>query len=181
VEKVDVSREQLLSQVKTKVEEKTLMEIKKARTIQSADLSLVELGKRLVQVFDEQLADDWMKITHVIIENQISPIANRMKTLQGMLLQYFILRLPPTTHLECVSSANKLRCPSLVTNHTLISSNNKYKDNKQNSVALGSHLLEMNIQTASWIPFVATHKKKDDLFDALLQGVAYMYLMKARV
>ena len=30
--------------------------------------------------------------THVIIENQISPIANRMKTIQGMITQYFIMK-----------------------------------------------------------------------------------------
>ena len=35
---------------------------------------------------------DIESITHVFIENQISPIANRMKTIQGMLAQYFIMK-----------------------------------------------------------------------------------------
>jgi hypothetical protein len=47
-------------------------------------------------------------ITHVVIENQISPIANRMKTIQGMLAQYFIMN-NTDIHIEFVSSANKLK------------------------------------------------------------------------
>ena len=39
---------------------------------------------------DELYKDD--DIDTVIIENQISPIANRMKTLQGMIAQYFIMK-----------------------------------------------------------------------------------------
>ena len=34
--------------------------------------------------------DDVTDLTHVIIENQISPIATRMKTIQGMVMQHFI-------------------------------------------------------------------------------------------
>ena len=48
-------------------------------------------------------------ITHVIIENQISPIANRMKTIQGMLTQYFIMTGHPDIQIVFISSANKLK------------------------------------------------------------------------
>ena len=47
-------------------------------------------------------------ITHVLIENQISPIATRMKTLQGMLTQYYIDHLE-NVDITFVSSVNKLK------------------------------------------------------------------------
>lgn len=59
------------------------------------------------------LSNQIMKITHldnidyVLIENQISPIANKMKTIQGMVAQLFIMRNVPT--IEFVSSSNKLK------------------------------------------------------------------------
>ena len=34
---------------------------------------------------------DLSTIDIILLENQISPIANRMKTLQGMIAQYFII------------------------------------------------------------------------------------------
>jgi hypothetical protein len=46
--------------------------------------------------------------THIIMENQISTVASRMKTLQGELTMYFLLR-HPTASVEYISSANKLK------------------------------------------------------------------------
>ena len=58
---------------------------------------------------DRQLRDNPLMPTrtHVIIENQIRPIANRMKTVQGMLAQHFItIQIP---FIDFVSSGNKLK------------------------------------------------------------------------
>ena len=49
---------------------------------------------------------DFSQLHYVIIENQISPIANRMKSIQGMLTQYFITKDVP--HIEYISAINKL-------------------------------------------------------------------------
>ena len=43
----------------------------------------------------------------VLIENQIGPIALRMKTLQGMIMQHFIERGIPL--IEEISATNKLK------------------------------------------------------------------------
>ena len=51
---------------------------------------MVTLGKNMKGVFDEIMCDV-SGIEIVLIENQISPIANRMKTIQGMIMQYFIM------------------------------------------------------------------------------------------
>ena len=50
---------------------------------------------------------DKIELDVVIIENQISTIASRMKTLQGMISQYFIMKGIPS--IEFISSINKLK------------------------------------------------------------------------
>jgi hypothetical protein len=59
---------------------------KKEKNAGEADLILI--GKRMKKLLDENQITE--TITHVVIENQISPIATRMKTVQGMLTQYYI-------------------------------------------------------------------------------------------
>jgi len=76
----------------------------KSKTASTTDL--ITLGRNMRDRLDEL---PWIKeVTHVIMENQISPLAGRMKTVQGMLAQYFIMR-SPTAYIEFVSSANKLK------------------------------------------------------------------------
>jgi hypothetical protein len=78
--------------------------------VSAASLSLVDIGRNLKRKLDTMMADDMAMATHVIIENQISPIASRMKTVQGLLSQYVIMKRSdddqPT--IEFISSANKL-------------------------------------------------------------------------
>jgi len=100
----------------------------------------------------------------ILIENQISPIANRMKTLQGMIAQYFIMQ--NITDIEFVSASNKLK---------------KFTDNKKTTYSerkkLGINvteqiLIEQNFHDKKL--FFNKHKKKDDLADAFLQGLWYI-------
>ena len=114
----------------------------------------------------------------VIIENQISPIANRMKTIQGMIAQYFIMRGNP--HIAFISSANKLKMFTKPTNVPIdvpaddIKSNSKtsYNERKKAGVEIVKELLSKN--NAIWLPFFLAHKKKDDLADAFLQGAWFL-------
>ena len=46
---------------------------------------------------------------YVIIENQIGPLAIRMKTIQGMIVQYFIMSNLNVEHIEFISASNKLK------------------------------------------------------------------------
>ena len=127
------------------------------------DIDLISVGININIKFDEFLKhhDD---IQYIIIENQISPIANRMKTLQGMVAQYFINR--KTTNIKFVSSFNKLK---LFTTQKL-----SYRDKKKLSIEVtGNFLIECNhLQT--WKTFFLTSKKKDDLADSFLQGYYYL-------
>lgn len=75
--------------------------------IKHADaVDLITIGRNLRDALDRVPGMD--QVTHAIMENQISPLAGRMKTLQGMLAQYFIVR-HPLAHIAFISSANKLK------------------------------------------------------------------------
>ena len=121
-------------------------------------------------------------LTHVIIENQISPIANRMKTIQGMIAQYFIMR-NNDIRIEFVSSVNKLKdvgCAGVsgtggvvadVVVPEITDAKKKYKDRKLLGIQRCLHLMNNNDNYKEWCSFFTTHAKKDDLADALLQGI----------
>jgi hypothetical protein len=172
-------RKILLKKIQLSLNEKLLEIISKQSTTTSSakDVNLIYLGRNIMTELDK-MNDEWNELTHVILENQISPIASRMKTVQGMISQYFIMRTPSTTVIEFVSSTNKLRGiinTNTNTDATTIEKigKNNYKNNKLSSINYGFQLLEEH-QLDDWKNWILTHKKKDDLFDAFLQGIAYM-------
>jgi hypothetical protein len=73
--------------------------------VKANKLDLVTIGQGIMRAFSHFLGDT--KVNAVIIENQISPIAARMKTIQGMIAQYFIMK--GVTSIEFISASNKLR------------------------------------------------------------------------
>ena len=68
-------------------------------------VSLIEIGYNLQQRLDSILTG--ITLDTILIENQLSNIAVRMKTLQGMLTQYFIMR--GYRSIEYIASQNKLK------------------------------------------------------------------------
>jgi hypothetical protein len=72
----------------------------------AGETDLISIGRAIKRVLDADL--ETREATHVIIENQISTIASRMKTIQGMIAQYFIMQ-SREVHVEFVSSHNKLK------------------------------------------------------------------------
>jgi hypothetical protein len=73
----------------------------------ATNTDLITIGINIMTHFNVLFTEE-DQIDHVIIENQISPIANRMKTIQGMISQYFIMK-GNVNHIEFISSANKLK------------------------------------------------------------------------
>jgi hypothetical protein len=84
------------------IEEHVLQKIVEVKRESSPDF--VQIGRNMVHHLAKLNLEN---MEYVIIENQISPIANKMKTVQGMLAQIFILQNVPT--IEFISSSNKLR------------------------------------------------------------------------
>jgi hypothetical protein len=130
----------------------------------ASNIDLITIGKNIKIEFDKV---DFSQVECVIIENQISPIANRMKSIQGMLAQYFIMR-HDSIQIEFLSSSNKLK--GFEKEHDTVDSN--YKQHKMDAVFHTKRILE-NPFFSSWKSHVIEHKKIDDLADAFLQGLWY--------
>ena len=129
----------------------------------ASKIDLITIGKNIKTKFNRSFLNEG-KIDHVIIENQISPIANRMKTLQGMIAQYFIMQ--DITQIVFVSAANKLK------GHQDIETDlSTYAARKKEGINITLKIL--NERFVDWVPHFSQHKKKDDLADAFLQGNWY--------
>jgi hypothetical protein len=102
----------------------------------------------------------------VIIENQLSTLATRMKTLQGMITQYFIMRGVPD--IRFISAINKLK---LFAKEQGQDGEDCYADRKKRSIEITRALIA-NVPLMS-MKF-EKHKKKDDLADCFLQGVWWL-------
>ena len=146
------------------------------------EIDLIHIGKSIKRLFDQ--LPDIDTITNVLIENQISPIANRMKTIQGMLAQYFIMK-NDNIHIDFVSSSHKLNQFKQIaairepTNAIIQDSatestktNPHYKAHKTDGITYCQEILEKNATLTHWNLSMNT-RKKDDLADAFLQGMWY--------
>lgn len=150
----------ILENLEKELEEKYVLPF--SNKIKTTDLSLIEIGINLKQKLDELYGH--IQIDTVIIENQISPIANRMTTLQGMIAQYFIMK--DTTDIHFISAANKLK--------DYVSKKTTYAERKSKGIEICEELLINNESFGKHLDMFHTHKKKDDLADCFLQGIWYL-------
>ena len=127
----------------------------------ASKVDLVTIGRNIQKKLDSIFSEDMLTISNVIIENQISPIANRMKTIQGMIAQYFIMR-NEDIQIDFISAGNKLKdCD--------IELKSKYSDRKKLSIQVCLDNIDQE-----WISFFKSHSKKDDLADSFLQGLWFI-------
>ena len=130
-------------------------------SVNASTLNLVTIGKNIKTKFDEIFTGH---IDHIIIENQISPIANRMKTIQGMIAQYFIMQ-NTCQNIDFVSAINKLK------EFSMSKEKSTYGERKKLGIAKCLEILQAKHSATEWYDYFASHKKKDDLADAFLQGI----------
>ena len=126
-------------------------------------MNLVQYGRNLKKKFNEVFKD--IQIDGVIVENQIGPLAMRMKTLQGMIMQHFIEKDIPLV--EEVSASNKLK-------EFIGNQKTTYSERKKLSIDFTREIISNDNLLSSWLEIFNKHKKKDDLADSFLQGRWYL-------
>ena len=127
------------------------------------DASSIELTQ-LARVLQTKLDDDvdLGAVDEIIIENQISPIAGRMKCMQAMLAQYFAMKT--TSPVRFVSASIKLR--------DVAGQKATYAQRKKLGIQAAAKYLENT--GSSHAQMFESHQKQDDLADSLLQALGYM-------
>jgi len=152
----------------------------KPKVISAASVDLITIGRNMHQRFDA-LPHLTAGVDVVIIENQLSTLATRMKTLQGMITQYFIMRGVPD--IRFISAINKLKLFSkgLDNGNNGNNGNNDvngdkaedcYADRKKRSIEITRSLIALHAQ--NHLQLFEKHKKKDDLADCFLQGMWWL-------
>jgi hypothetical protein len=136
------------------------------KKVDATKVDLVQIGKNMAIKLNDFLdKTNVIKIDDIIIENQIGPIANKMKTIQGMIVQYFIMKNNiEFQNIEFISATNKLK--DLGGNNT-----ENYSERKKLGVSKCLEYLTNNTYFTPMKLFFIGHKKKDDLADCFLQGI----------
>ena len=138
----------------------TLTPLKKRSS--ASDCNLIDVGIVLSQKLPSIMELD--DVDKILIENQIGPLAIRMKCVQGMLTQFFIEK--GIKDITFVSSSNKLK-------HFAVPKKN-CKERKASGIMVTQQYITDNSLLNKWIVHFNKHKKKDDLADSFLQGLWYI-------
>ena len=138
----------------------------------------IQMGRFLDTLLRDRLAPFRDKACVVVIENQM---AERMRMIQGMVLQFCIGFFPRNVHIEFIAPSNKLKPvtahPSATATEgaTTVSSavGAKYRQNKKDGVLRCREWIEHEYLGTPWNTLFDKSNKKDDLADSFLQGVWY--------
>ena len=135
--------------------------LKTIQKVNSNNLNMISCGIMLKQSLDEYFSDK--EIDLILIENQIGPLALRMKMIQGMITQHFIE--VGLTNIEFVNAINKLKI-------FLGNKKTNYQERKKLSIIETRKIIEE--KNYNWIEHFNKHSKKDDLADSFLQSLWYI-------
>lgn len=126
----------------------------------ASKMELAELARVLQARLDKDL--NLERVDEIIIENQISTVAGRMKCVQAMLTQYFVMRT--ACPVRFVSASIKLK--------NVDGTKATYSQRKKLGVEAALKYLESTASLQR--DMFRRHDKQDDLADSLLQALAYM-------
>ena len=123
------------------------------------EMNLVDYGINLKNMFQKTFSN--LVFDYILIENQIGPLALRMKSLQGMIMQHFIEN--DQTNIIAVNSINKLK-------DFLGNKKTTYSERKKEGIKIcKSCIINKYSNEHIWNKHFEKHKKKDDLADSFLQ------------
>ena len=158
-----IKKQNLVDVISDQIKSEYLLPIERKN---ATDISLFNIGLNIKTKFN-MLFQNETNIDYVIIENQIGPLAIRMKTIQGMLVQYFIMSNLIVKDIKFISSANKLKNFNITEKST-------YKERKIFGIKKTLELISINPRFSEHIEHFNSHKKKDDLADSFLQGIWFI-------
>jgi hypothetical protein len=186
---VKIKKDEIIEKMELFFNSKCFTKILDPALVNTQDINLITLGRNMTRILNKMSHLEC--VTHIILENQISTLASRMKTIQGMLAQYFIMRFGDSVMIEFVSSSNKLK--GFPKRNNEVSS---YKNNKSDAVYYTREILlkklklgicneveselkpNCQIESNKWVDFLVS-KKKDDLCDCFLQCIWYLQRIKS--
>tara|TARA_Y100000591_G_C21804521_1_gene684015 strand:- start:400 stop:1248 length:849 start_codon:yes stop_codon:yes gene_type:complete len=166
---IDIStlekKDDIRAVIKQYIHDNIFLKIKKQN---ASELSLVDVGIAIANNLPQHFKHD--NIDKVIIENQLSPLANRMKTVQGMVAQYFIMHNCKDIHF--ISATNKLK--------PFTTEKLNYNERKLYSTEITQKIISNKSHTgkgnnAKWQELFSVNSKKDDLADSFLQGIWFLH------
>lgn len=123
-----------------------------------------KIGKSLCIQLDSVLEDK--HIDKILIENQIGQNAIKMKSIQGMINMYFIMRNYDIQNIINYNAVHKLKC---FIGNAKTTYNERKKKSKEITQCLCKHYYGDDIYQ-----YYCSYKKKDDLADCLLQALDYI-------
>ena len=119
----------------------------------------IRMDEKMLKLLDKFAFDK------IIIENQIGQNAIKMKSIQSLLIMFFITNKYKYEQIINYNAANKLK-------HFLGKKKTTYTERKKLSKTITGQVCE--IQYPDWMDFFTKSKKKDDLADCLLQVLDYL-------
>ena len=166
IEVIKNNKQSIIQQIEEYIEKNLLNSIS---NLKCNSINLIDIGKSIRDNLNKLDIFTFTNIDYVLIENQISPIANRMNCIQGMISQYFIMK--NIDNILYISAANKLKS-FIGTKKTT------YNERKKLSVTITKNILLENIMDninkEKVIEMFNKHKKRDDLADSFLQAIWFL-------
>jgi len=139
-------------------------------------IPLTKLSKRLYRYLDTIWETYGQQLQYVLIENQPSRLNGHMKSIQMIIYSYFTYRTYHTSYLIeplFVNATGKLQLHTEAEKHIPDCQLEKgYKRNKTMAIYI-CHYYVREDETLKHK--IATHKKKDDLCDAMLQAISWYH------
>lgn len=150
------------------------VKLKKKKTKKKPTLN--ELSEKIIGTFDSK--NEFLECNYVIIENQPCMKNPTMKSIQIIVYSYFYIRGMYNKDYESrmlkdivfISAGNKLKVydgPPIE-----INVKSRYTKNKKLGIEHTKYLLKHHDE---YLSFFDSHKKKDDLADAFLQGAYFIH------